>query len=64
MANIVSSNLKPFPILTRFSPQAMGKARLAAASSLAGEGNRMALWGTPGRGLLSPLDLGVSESGG
>ena len=53
MANIVSSNLELFPILNRFPPQATGIARLAAASSPAGEGYRMELRSLPVRSVLN-----------
>jgi DNA repair photolyase len=54
MANIGStSNLELFPILTRFPPQATGIARLAAASSPAGEGYRMEVRSLPVRSVLN-----------
>jgi DNA repair photolyase len=53
MANIVSSNLELFPILTRFPPQATGIARLAAASSPAGEGYCMELRSLAVRSVLN-----------
>src|SRR5580704_19541786 len=53
MANIGSSNLELFPILTRFPPQSTGIARLAAASSPAGEGYRMELRSLPVRSVLN-----------
>ena len=53
MAKIVSSNLELFPILNRFPPQATGIARLAAASSPAGEGYRMELRSLPVRSVLN-----------
>ena len=53
MAKIVSSNLELFPILTRFPPQPTGIARLAAASSPAGEGYRIELRSLPVRSVLN-----------
>src|ERR1700721_287670 len=53
MANFGSSNLELFPILTRFPPQSTGIARLAAASSPAGEGYRMELRSLPVRSVLN-----------
>src|SRR6202453_1184012 len=58
MANIRRSNLELFPILSRFPPMATGDpltgiARLAAASSPAGEGHRMELRSLQVRSILN-----------
>jgi DNA repair photolyase len=53
MAKVPHANLELFPILTRFPQQATGIARLAAASSAAGEGYRMELRSLPVRSVLN-----------